>query len=282
MKPRNAMQLKAIINNFAIANQLSPQLVLQNYYLQRFLERLAKSRYQRNFVIKGGVLIATLLGLKHRTTMDIDATALNLSMNKESLMSVVQEICSIPIDDDVEFVIANVCSIADHNDYPGFRVELFALQPPMKTEITMDVTTGDSLVPSEVENDMPLMFEDRSIQIKTYSMETLLAEKLQAILVRGVLNTRTRDYYDIFLLQKMRGSEIRDAMMRRAFWGTCKKRNTEYLVREWASILDEIFVNPIMKRSWSNYQKKFVYAQNITFEETLNATRELLHKISNA
>ncbi len=276
MKPRNAMQLKALINNYAKENCLSPQLVLQNYYLQRFLERLSVSRFKNNFVIKGGVLISTLLGLNKRTTMDIDATALNLPMNADALSDVVKEICSIEIDDDVEFRVVGVSHIADHNDYPGLRVDMLAVQPPMKTEISMDLTMGDSIVPEEIENVMQLMFEERSIQIMTYSLETLLAEKLQTILVRGVLNTRTRDYYDIFLMQKMRGSEIRCDIMREAFIGTCKKRDTEYLVYEGLGLLEIISNDQAMKQSWSNYQKKFDYAKDISFEDAIDAAQRLM------
>ncbi len=279
MKVRNAMQLKAFVNNYAIAHRLAPQLVLQNYYLQRFLERLSLSPYRGNFIVKGGVLVSSLLGLTHRMTMDIDATAIHLRISAERLREVVDKICEVSIDDDVKFEVVAVGNIADHNDYPGLRVELVALQPPMKTQLTMDVTMGDSIVPKEVETRIPLLFEDRTIDVMTYPVETLLAEKLQTILVRGAANTRARDFYDIHQIQRMRGSDIRSEVFRQAFTGTCKVRKTEELLVENYDIIPSIEQQTSMKNRWIVFQRRFDYARGITFTEAINSVRILLDMV---
>ncbi len=279
MKVRNAMQLKAFVNNYAIAHRLAPQLVLQNYYLQRFLERLSLSPYRENFIVKGGVLVSSLLGLTHRMTMDIDATAIHLRMSAKRLHEVVSKICEVSVDDDVKFEVVAVGNIADHNDYPGLRVELVALQPPMKTQLTMDVTMGDSIVPKEVETQIPLLFEDRTIDVMTYPIETLLAEKLQTILVRGATNTRARDFYDIHLIQKMKGSDIRPEAFRQAFIGTCKVRKTEELIIENLDTITRIEQQLSIQKRWFVFQQKFDYARDITFAETIHSIRTLLDMV---
>ena len=280
MKPRNAMQLKALLNGYAVRHGLVPQNVLQNYCLQRFMERVAVSNYRRCIIVKGGILMSAMFGLTHRTTMDIDATVSGLPMQSGPLADMVREICDIAIDDGMSFHVENVSEIADHNDYPGMRIALVAVFSSIRTRLAIDFTTGDSLTPGAVESDMPLLFEDRSIRILSYNLETMLAEKLQTILSRGALNTRARDFYDIFLAVREKEGEISPTILSAAIRATFATRNTPELLARSKGILKEIRSSAAMEQRWQNYRERFDYARNIEFCETMNAVSSLLEMLS--
>ena len=191
MITRNPMQLKAFIKNKAAEKHISAQLVMQNYMLERLLERIALSPYRNNFILKGGFLISAIVGLDTRATMDLDTTIRGLTLTHEAIQTMFTEICAIIVADDVQFELV---------DYPGIRVALKASYPPIGVPLTVDVTTGDMITPHEVEYTFPLLFDDRTICIFAYNMETVFAEKLETFLSRNIANTRPRDNYDINIL----------------------------------------------------------------------------------
>ena len=180
---------------------------MQNYMLERLLERISLSEYKPNFILKGGFLISAIVGLDTRATMDLDTTIKGYDLTIENLKQIFESICSINVDDDVTFEIYNVSEIREGDEYPGYRVHLKALYAPLAVPLTVDVTTGDKITPREIEYTFKLLFDDKTISIMAYNLETVLAEKLETVISRGQANTRPRDFYDIHILYSLRGNE---------------------------------------------------------------------------
>jgi len=189
MITKNPMQLKAFIKNKAAEKHISAQLVMQNYMLERLLERISLSPYKNNFILKGGFLISAIVGLDTRATMDLDTTIKGFTLTHEAIRKIFTEICAVQIADDVQFEIVGISDIRETDDYPGIRVALKANYPPISVPLTVDVTTGDMITPREVEYTFSLLFDDRTISILAYNLETVLAEKLETVLSRNIANT---------------------------------------------------------------------------------------------
>ena len=207
---KNAMQLKAYVKNIAKEKDISAQLVLQNYMLERYLERVSLSEYRDKYIIKGGFLIASLVGLESRATMDLDATIKGYPVNEDSIRSMVESIISVPVDDGISFQIKDIGLIREDDEYGGIRVSLNANYEKMAVPLKLDITTGDKITPGEIEYSYKLMMEERSISILSYNLSTILAEKLETVVSRGDQNTRPRDYYDIFILSKLQDKRLND------------------------------------------------------------------------
>lgn len=273
---KNAMQLKASVKNIANQKKISAQLVLQNYMLERFLERVSVSDYQSNFIIKGGFLIASLVGLDARATMDMDATIKGYPMSKESIYEMIDEIIGIELDDDITFTCKSIREIREGDEYSGYRVSLSADYPPMAVPLKLDITTGDRITPREIEYEYKLMMEERSIPVLAYNMATILAEKLETIISRGNQNTRSRDYYDVYILTKLREEHIDYKTLSFALNATAKKRGSTDIMKQYRKIMETVINNKIMNQQWHSYQKDFEYARNITFHETCNAVIKVM------
>ena len=205
---KNAMQLKAIVKNIAREKRISAQLVLQNYMLERFLERVTLSRYRNNYVIKGGFLIASMVGLDSRATMDMDATIKGYLVDEKTIRVMVEDIIAVPVDDDITFQLKNIGKIREDDEYAGYRVALSANYEKMAVPLKLDITTGDKMTPREMEYQYKLMLEERTISVLAYNPATILAEKLETVISRGDQNTRPRDYYDIFILTKLQTNSV--------------------------------------------------------------------------
>lgn len=280
MITRNAMQLKAFIKKKAQEYNTTAQLVMQNYMLERLLERISLSKYKNNFIIKGGFLISSILGLDIRATMDLDTTVKGLVLSRDSIASIFKEICIIDIDDNISFELVNVDSIRKDDDYLGLRISLLANYAPISVPLTVDVTTGDNITPKEIEYSYPLLFDDRSIDIIAYNLENVLAEKLETILSRGIANTRSRDFYDVYVLTKLRWDNIDFKSLEKAFLSTLKNRHTENVINNANSILLEIEKNSNMNNLWNNFKKKYSYAKYISFKDTIESIQKLLNFLS--
>lgn len=268
---KNAMQLKAIIKNIAKEKRISAQLVLQNYMLERFLERVSVSVYRDNFIIKGGFLIASMVGLDSRATMDMDVTIKRYPVNAETIQKMVKEIVKIDLDDEIAFTFKGINEIREGDEYMGYRVALSANYPPMAVPLKLDITTGDKITPREIEYEYKLMMEDRSICVLAYNMATILAEKLETVISRGDQNTRPRDYYDIYILTKLRAENIDLETLTFALDATAKKRGSSDIVKQYHRIMEMVRNSEAMTRQWKNYQKDFDYAAGIEFKETCDA-----------
>ena len=275
----NAMQLKALIKNLAKEKCISAQLVLQNYMLERFLERISLSSYRDNYIIKGGFLIASMVGLDTRATMDMDATIKGYPVKEDSIRKMIEEILGIPIEDGITFRLQSIHEIREDDEYSGYRASLIAEYGRMAVPLKLDITSGDKITPREIEYSYKLMWENRSISILAYNLSTILAEKLETILSRADQNTRPRDYYDVYILTKLQGENIDAKSLSLALSATAEKRGSAHLLSQFWDILSTVKSSSIMKSRWENYQKDFDYAKGIQFAECCDAILSLLESI---
>lgn len=279
MITNNPMQLKALIKNKAAEKHISAQLVMQNYMLERLLERISLSKYQHNFILKGGFLISAVVGLDTRATMDLDTTITGFTLTHESIRSIFEDICAVKIDDDVQFEITRIEDIRETDDYPGIRVSLLANYPPISVPLTVDVTTGDAITPKEIEYTFSLMFDDRTLHVMAYTLETVLAEKIETILSRSTANTRPRDFYDIHILYTLRGEHCSTDTLRQALLRTAEKRESMHVLENYPAVLTEIRNSPELQGFWRKYQKSFDYASDISFEDTCDTIELILRQV---
>ncbi len=275
---KNAMQLKAIVKNIAKEKQISAILVMQNYMMERFLERVSGSPYRNNFIIKGGFLISSMIGLDSRATKDMDATIRGYPVSTESVRKMIEEILSIPIDDHITFTFINIEEIREGDEYTGCRVSLTADYEKMAVPIKLDITTGDAITPGEIEFEYKLMLEDRSVKVMAYNLPTILAEKLETVISRGNQNTRPRDYYDIYILTKLQAENIDIKVLREALKQTAQKRGTTEIVMHYREIMQDVRNSGIMRRQWDNYRKDFDYATGIGFDETCDSVISVMDR----
>ncbi|WNY23604.1 hypothetical protein MmiHf6_09130 [Methanimicrococcus hongohii] len=267
MKFKNVQQMKAAVKNKAAELELPSDAVMQNYMMERFLERISLSNYRHNFILKGGLLISSYTGLSARTTMDIDTTVKGFPLSVESLSQIFKEICMIDADDDILFTISSLEEIRLFDHYPGIRIKLIAVYAGMKISFSVDVTTGDRITPHEINRRFHLMFEDRGIDVLSYPLETILAEKIETILSRSIANTRPRDFYDVYVLSKLQTNPVDINNLSAALKETMDFRGSSSILDNYHHILSEIRENPEMNQRWLTYQKHFVYASDIDFKE---------------
>ena len=252
---KTSRQLKDKIKNLAHGDSLKSQTLLRTYMMERFLERLAVSQYNSHFVLKGGMLVSSMVGIHQRATMDIDATVVALPLTLEDATRTIQEIVNIDLQDGVVFSITNAESIMEEHDYPGLRFTLIGTLDGLRQKVKIDISTGDAITPRAIEYRYPLMFEDRSLQIMSYNLETLLAEKLETIMYRGTSNTRMRDFYDIYMLTGKPGIAINDTTLYRAFLATSKTRRTTGFIPQFAAILESVESNGEIQKIWNKFCK---------------------------
>jgi Uncharacterized conserved protein len=278
MITKNPMQLKAFIKNKAAEKNISAQIVMQNYMLERLLERISLSEYRNNFILKGGFLIAAIVGLDTRATMDLDTTIKGFPLTHESIREIFEKVCAIKVEDDITFTVLRTTDIREVDDYPGLRVSISADYLPLKVPLTVDVTTGDKITPREIEYSFRLLFDERTISILAYNLETIFAEKLETIISRNIASTRPRDLYDIYILHSLRGEECDVATLKLALEETVKKRGSFEVMPQYKKVMADIQNSPEMRRFWTGYQNEFEYAKDISFEATCHAVIEMLDR----
>lgn len=267
-----AMSLKRRIKNYAKTNNIAAQVVLQNYMFERFLERLSESEYSEKFVVKGGMLIAAIVGLDTRSTMDLDTTLRNLPLTEEQISVALSSICKIDLQDDVSFEIKSVAPIRKDDVYGGYCVRLDAIYDTIVTPLSIDVSTGDIITPEAVKYEFGgILDENVKITLWGYNIETVLAEKVETILSRGVFTTRPRDFYDVYILGTTQ--EYDKDIFKEA---TAVHRGSKEQIADVKGILEQITSNIDLKNMWEKYQKKFTYAKDITYENILKVLSELV------
>ncbi|MBS6644961.1 MAG: nucleotidyl transferase AbiEii/AbiGii toxin family protein [Clostridiaceae bacterium] len=270
-----AMSLKAKINNYAKSNKIAAQVVLQNYMFERFLVRMSKSDYSSKFIIKGGMLIAALVGLDTRSTMDLDTTLINFPLTEEKVMEAIKSICGINLEDDVTFETVSITSIRKDDKYGGFCVRLNAGYDTIVTPLSIDVSTGDIMTPSAMQYEFAGIFDDTVlIRLWGYNIETVMAEKVETILRRGVFNTRPRDYYDIYILSTTQ--KYSEELFKEALKATAEHRGSVENIADTKTIMTLISDSTELRKMWEKYQKKFRYAKDITFEQIIDVLERLV------
>lgn len=268
-------QLKGAVKNIAKQKKISPQAVLQTLMFERLVERLSASEFRDRFILKGGLLISSMVGIGERTTMDMDTTVKGLDMNEKEIRSTVEKILSVDVDDGVNFVLKGISPIREDDEYENFRVSLLAVYGKMKIPMKIDITTGDAITPREIIYHFPLTFENRSVDVWAYTLETILAEKYETIIRRGTANTRARDFYDLYLLHKMYAEQIHMTDLKRAVALTSQKRRSEADMKQADEILKEIQNSDIMRKLWEKYQRESLYAKDISFDSVIECANEI-------
>ena len=268
-------KLKGKIKSFSEKNNLKAQEVLQMYFFERFLARLEKSRYRVNFIIKGGFLISSIIGIQNRTTMDIDTTIKGLPVKEEIIKEIILEILNIEVNDGIEFVLGKIENIREISEYENYRLHLTANFEKIKNPLKIDITTGDVIIPSEIEYSYETIFKEK-LNILVYSLETLIAEKYETIIKRNITTTRLRDFYDIYMIFKLKNDKIDVNNLKQAIWETAKNRNSTEEILESKEILEDIKNDEYLNKQWNIYKNENKYVDNIQFSEIL----KLLNKIA--
>ena len=274
----NAMSFKAKIKNIAKEKGIPPQQVQQHYLIEEILTLISKSSYRDSFIVKGGYLIGQMIGLDKRTTMDLDVTLKGTSLNRDNLINIFEEIVSNTTSV-FSFTVDKLEPIRQDDIYGGFSIKLNATFDTLNEVIFIDVTTGDKITPREISYSMPSLFTNHTIDVWTYNLETVLAEKLETIISRGVASTRPRDRYDLYTLYKLRESQIDFTILKRAVENTSEKRNSKTLIRNWKGQVIGIETSTYQKNLWSRYQRQFKYAKDISFEESVQIINEIMKQI---
>ena len=274
------MQLKALINNKAKAAGVSPQLMLQNYMLERLIDRISRSPWRDCIIVKGGMLIGSLIGVDRRTTKDLDTTVRGFILTHAKATEVFGEICAIDTDDDLSFELLRTDDIRETDEYPGIRVSLRACYDPLAVPLTVDVTTGDKITPDAIAYEYPFVFDEGSATVMAYPLETVLAEKIETVLARNVATTRIRDFYDICELWRVRGSAVSGRTLAQALAATCEKRNSWGAVESREDVIDAMRADDGLVRQWRTYASKYSYAAGLSFEEALDALQEVMGSIA--
>ena len=272
-----ARQLKDLIRNLSKKKSADAQILMRNYMMERFLERISLSEYKDKFILKGGMLVAAMVGLDARATMDLDATIKGANVSLTDVETIISNIIAIPIDDGVSFRIKRISEIMEEADYPGVRVSMETKFDGVITPLKIDISTGDIITPKEIRYRFNLMLEDRTIEVWAYNLETVLAEKLETVISRNVTNTRMRDFYDIYILQKLHGEQLNKEILWNALVATARKRGTLEQIEsgDIREIFNEIETSSVMENLWKAYQKNYSYAVDISWHIVMESVRYL-------
>ena len=276
MRTNNAMQLKAKVNNRAKAVGISPAHAMQAYVLDCLVVRLSRSRYRDSVIVKGGVLIGSLIGVDKRTTMDLDTTVRGITLTHDAVRKAFEEICAIGADDDLTYSVVRTSDIRETDDYPGIRVHLEADYSPLSMPLTVDVTTGARIVPAAVRHAYRLTFDDTTVEVLSYPTATVLAEKIETVLSRGVTNTRPRDFYDIHMLWRLRREDFTLEEISEALTTTAEKRRSSALLVSWRETLHAVASDKSMLAQWAAYTRRFSYVGNLTLKEACRTIAEIM------
>lgn len=275
----NAQSLQARVKNRAIELGVNANILFTTYYFDCFLNRIIKSAYSDNFVFKGGFLLTSILGIQNRFTVDIDFSFRRKEFSRAQIEFIINEIINIRSEDNVNFEIDKISTIRDEDEYGGFRIKINVKFENMKSSITVDIATGDPITPAEINYKYRCLLTNEEFFFKSYNIETILAEKIQTLLNRGSFNSRCKDYYDIYILCKLKMNEINLVHLKDAFGNTCKYRKTAFTNEEIFSIINQIKADADLEKRWGIYSKKMKYATDIMFIDVIDVIEELIYDL---
>lgn len=277
---KNVQSLKDRANNFAKANNLTVQQVLQNYMFERFLERLSISEYKEKLIIKGGLLLSSIIGINLRSTMDIDADIVGIDFIQEEIETLITNIININLNDNTQMQLEKTEEIKEESEYGGYRAKLVGNLENLKIPFHIDISTGDIITPRAIEYKYKKLLEDDYIEIYTYNQETVIAEKLQTILSRKIANSRMKDYYDLYFFANSKWQEIDKEILKQAIKATFEKRDSKEDLKNREKIINTLEKDKTLIQSWKDYQTKHLYAQNIKYDDVIKAVRFISNEIS--
>lgn len=269
-------KIKSIVSKKSLGDSDKSQRYFQLFYFERLLERISKSKYNGEIILKGGLLLTSIIGDDNRTTKDMDTTLKGIPLNKEIVSNIFKEIFEVDINDGVSFEIISVKDIRKEDIYGGFRLNILSKLENNKTYITVELTTGDKITPKEMKYCYNSIFENKKISIMSYTLETVLAEKIHSVLTLGTLTTRLKDYYDIYILMFDKRVFIDKIILKSAIKNTFENRNVVIDIDEFKKIVNDIANDDDMKYKWKYYQERNEYAKNISFIEIINSINKVL------
>ena len=272
---KNRDSLKAKASNLSKKTNIPNKYLIQNFMFEALLKRISKSKYKDKFIIKGGFLLSSIFGVNLRSTMDLDTTIKGLTLDRETITRVINEIINIDVDDNVKLEIENIKDIREEDLYSGFEVNLKAEFDGLKTNLMIDITTGDIITYKEVEFKYSTIFDNKTINIMTYNYETIIAEKFESIISRNIDNTRMKDYYDLYMFVKLKWNDINKDTLRKAIINTSKARETLDYIDNANKYIELISDDERLKSLWNSYQNNYEYAKDIEFEDTINAIKTI-------
>lgn len=275
----NKDSLKARANKLSAQLGISQNIVYDRFFFDAFLARLSVSQYKDKFILKGGLYLSSVLGIETRSTMDMDFYIKQLSMKKESIVDLIKNIVDIDISDGVTFKIVGSSDIRLDDQYGGFQIKVVSKLDNVRYEFGIDVATGDPIVPSERNYDYKCLVTGEILPIKAYSLESVVAEKLETILARQIANSRSKDFYDLYVLRKIKLDNVDACTLRKAFKETCKYRGLAVFKDDALSLVNEIGRSKLMNGRWDSHVKRAKYAANLSFEEVINSVRDWINEI---
>ena len=276
----NTDKLKNIISKKSKGDSDISQKYYQLYYFEKILERISISKYKGQIILKGGLLLTSIIGDDERTTKDMDATLKGIPLTRNDVQEVFEEILNIDLCDGVTFKIISIKDIRLEDEYGGFRLNILSQFGNNKTYIAVELTTGDVITPREMKYNYNSIFEDKKIPLLTYTLETVLAEKFQSVITRGVFNTRQKDFYDIYVLMNFKKNDIDDNNLKQAIYNTFKKRETIVDIENIKEVSDILKEDENMSSLWKSYVSKNPYANGITFKDTIEALNLIIDILS--
>lgn len=270
---KNRDSLKAKVSNLSKKTNIPNKYLIQNFMFEALLKRISMSIYKDKFIIKGGLLLSSIFGVNLRSTMDLDTTIKGLPLDRETITKVINEIISIDIEDNIKLEIENIKDIREEELYSGFEVNLKTEFDGLKTNLMIDITTGDVITYKEVEFKYSTIFENETINIMTYNYETIIAEKFESIISRNIDNTRMKDYYDLYMFVNLKWNDINKDTLRKVIINTSKARETLDYIDNASKYIELISNDSRLKSLWNSYQNNYEYAKDIEFIDTINAIK---------
>ena len=270
---KNRDSLKARASNLSKKTNIPNKYLIQNFMFEALLKRISKSKYKDKFIIKGGFLLSSIFGVNLRSTMDLDTTIKGLPLDRETITNVINEIIRIDIEDNVRLDIENIKDIREEELYSGFEVNLKAEFDGLKTNLMIDITTGDVITYEEIEFKYSTLFDNEIINIMTYNYETIIAEKFESIISRNIDNTRMKDYYDLYMFVHLKWDDINKDTLRKAIFNTSKARETIDYINNANKYIELISDDSRLKALWNSYQNNYEYVNDIKFVDVINAIK---------
>jgi len=277
----NKNKLKSIIQKIENETGLNYNAILIMYFLECILKRIAVSPYKDYFIFKGGFLLSSILGIENRTTMDMDMLFVNQDFREENIVNIMTEIVEIDLKDNLKLTVESTELIKEEDEYGGFRIKIKCMLDNIRQIVPLDIATGDPVTPGANIYDYHTLTENETISIKTYNLETIIAEKMHTIFVRGNFNSRNKDFFDIYILNKIKREQIDVDILKESFKNTFEYRQTDLSIKDIREVLTSIAENPLMKSRWSSFTKKNTFAAGLSFFDTINAGLDILNLFAN-
>lgn len=277
----NKAKLTALCHKVSKEVDLSFNAVMLYYFLESILKKLAESRYKERFIFKGGFLLSSVVGIDSRSTVDIDFLLRNMQLSEKNIEQMLKETLKPEESDDILYEVQSIVPIKEEDQYGGFRASILCKMENIKQVVPLDIATGDIITPHPIEYRYVSSFGEEEIIIKAYPIETMLAEKIQTIYARGFLNSRSKDYYDLYIIYKLKDKDVNAEILAEACRKTFRYRKTEFDIDKIIDLLKNLKTNEAFLKRWQAYSRKNLYAKDITFEEVLDNGIKMVKKMKN-